>query len=483
MKKINVEEMKRHLKRTLKKKVRITVSLVFVFLMTNSISMSDYISVDDGKIGTSGYIVNEGGVALNPKSGGKVQKEVVGAYSVAVGNSAESKGEYSVAIGHNAKANKHLSTAIGKDTETKIYSSVVVGHESKAEQINRDGLTQAELQNLDKTPDEEGQATAVGIKAIAVAQATALGNDVYARGRSSIAIGSDDVKTYTNKITEYDAEHYFKKLYRAIDPDGDKYGFKEVDGKLKIKEDKKGNIIWSPTLAEGHGAIAIGTRSIAYDNGATAVGTLAYALGKESTAVGTLARAEGKSSIALGNKTAVFANNSVSTGNESQVIADGGMTYGYKAYAGGKNSIAIGSEVYANTEMDYNNQEFFTNGSNINKRLNLINLLTSDLNGVANSVNSSIPLKTGDFFGQNKNKTYLEEVEDIIEQSGGIAKAKTEYKNGVPNVVKNTGNNSIVIGSRSVASGNNAISLGRGTYSTAKNTLSVLTPKSWTNLI
>ena len=473
MKKINVEEMKRHLKRTLKKKVRITVSLVFVFLMTNSISMSDYISVDDGKIGTSGYIVNEGGVALNPKSGGKVQKEVVGAYSVAVGNSAESKGEYSVAIGHNAKANKHLSTAIGKDTETKIYSSVVVGHESKAEQINRDGLTQAELQNLDKTPDEEGQATAVGIKAIAVAQATALGNDVYARGRSSIAIGSDDVKTYTNKITEYDAEHYFKKLYRAIDPDGDKYGFKEVDGKLKIKEDKKGNIIWSPTLAEGHGAIAIGTRSIAYDNGATAVGTLAYALGKESTAVGTLARAEGKSSIALGNKTAVFANNSVSTGNESQVIADGGMTYGYKAYAGGKNSIAIGSEVYANTEMDYNNQEFFTNGSNINKRLNLINLLTSDLNGVANSVNSSIPLKTGDFFGQNKNKTYLEEVEDIIEQSGGIAKAKTEYKNGVPNVVKNTGNNSIVIGSRSVASGNNAISLGRGTYSTAKNTLSL----------
>ena len=461
MKNINIEEMKRYLKRTLKKKVRITVSLVFIFLMTNSISLADIV-IQNGKVG-EWHDMNEipkGSVALNPKGDGdgKAQVQKMGQYSVAIGQGAETKDN---------------SVAIGKDSHSNIPYSVVIGFKSEGQIIERNGLTEEEKKYLDDDSTKEGQATAVGSKAIAVSQATALGNDVYARGRSSIAIGSDDVKTYTNKITEYDAEHYFKKLYRAIDPDGEKYGFKEVDGKLKIKEDKKGNIIWSPTLAEGHGAIAIGTRSIAYDNGATALGTLAYALGKESTALGTLARAEGRSSIALGNKTAVFANNSVSTGNESQVIADGGMTYGYRAYAGGKGSIAIGSEVYANTKMNFDKEESFANGYNVNRKFKLVDLLKKDLNGIANNIISPKPLKTGDYFGQNPNKNYLDEVEGLIEQEHGIVEANSQEKNGISKVVVTNGKNAIVIGSRSVASGNNAISLGRGSYSIDNNSMAL----------
>ncbi|MBE3030891.1 hypothetical protein IMK15_02685, partial [Sneathia sp. DSM 16631] len=461
MKNINIEEMKRYLKRTLKKKVRITVSLVFIFLMTNSISLADIV-IQNGKVG-EWHDMNEipkGSVALNPKGDGdgKAQVQKMGQYSVAIGQGAETKDN---------------SVAIGKDSHSNIPYSVVIGFKSEGQIIERNGLTEEEKKYLDDDSTKEGQATAVGSKAIAVSQATALGNDVYARGRSSIAIGSDDVKTYTNKITEYDAEHYFKKLYRAIDPDGEKYGFKEVNGKLKIKEDKKGNIIWSPTLAEGHGAIAIGTRSIAYDNGATALGTLAYALGKESTALGTLARAEGRSSIALGNKTAVFANNSVSTGNESQVIADGGMTYGYRAYAGGKGSIAIGSEVYANTKMNFDKEESFANGYNVNRKFKLVDLLKNDLNGIANNIISPKPLKTGDYFGQNPNKNYLDEIEDLIEQEHGIVEANSQEKNGISKVVVTNGKNAIVIGSRSVASGNNAISLGRGSYSIDNNSMAL----------
>ncbi|WP_311678267.1 hypothetical protein, partial [Sneathia vaginalis] len=461
MKNINIEEMKRYLKRTLKKKVRITVSLVFIFLMTNSISLADIV-IYDGKVGEwhNTNVIPKGSVALNPKGDGdgKAQVQKMGQYSVAIGQGAETKDN---------------SVAIGKDSHSNIPYSVVIGFKSEGQTIERNGLTEEEKKYLDDDSTKEGQATAVGSKAIAVSQATALGNDVYARGRSSIAIGSDDVKTYTNKITEYDAEHYFKKLYRAIDPDGDKYGFKEVNGKLKIKEEKKDNIIWSPTLAEGHGAIAIGTRSIAYDNGATALGTLAYALGKESTALGTLARAEGTSSIALGNKTAVFANNSVSTGNESQVIADGGMTYGYRAYAGGKGSIAIGSEVYANTKMNFDKEESFANGYNVNRKFKLVDLLKKDLNGIANNIISPKPLKTGDYFGQNPNKNYLDEVEGLIEQEHGIVEANSQEKNGIRKVVVTNGKNAIVIGSRSVASGNNAISLGRGSYSIDNNSMAL----------
>ena len=49
-KKINIEEMKRYLKRSLKNRVRITTSLVMLFLMSNGITRADYISIDEGKI-------------------------------------------------------------------------------------------------------------------------------------------------------------------------------------------------------------------------------------------------------------------------------------------------------------------------------------------------------------------------------------------------------------------------------------------------
>lgn len=342
MKNINIEEVKRYLKRSLKKKVKITTSLIVLFMMSNSIvSMADWISLDGGKIGGSkDGTYKKGVVALNPKSenDGKPQSKKVGDYSIAIGLGAEAESVYSVSIGHNANSESSSSVSIGKDANTKMGNSVAIGAGSKVYNFDNDRGTGG-----------SGQGVAVGPNARAVSQATSLGNDTYAIGNSSIAIGSDDIDIYYNdKISKYDYEKYFKKLYNKIDntTTNPKYGFTNNGGTVSVWETAK----YSPTLAQGKGSIAIGSRTIAYENGTTALGTLAFALKEKSTALGTHTRAEGVGAIAIGNDTKVFSDNSVGAGNDIQILKKGGMGFGHDIISGGENSISIGTKVYSNVK-------------------------------------------------------------------------------------------------------------------------------------
>ena len=178
MKNINIEEVKRYLKRSLKKKVKITTSLIVLFMMSNSIVSGHVIVVDKGKIGSGsagaagkkwGSIINEppeGAIALNISATDKnrVAHENVGKYTVAVGYEAKAKGENSVAIGRgsniedgatnsiaigreakifksdqiesNSNGDEDIterSIAIGRMAETKIYKSTAIGSEASAE--------------------------------------------------------------------------------------------------------------------------------------------------------------------------------------------------------------------------------------------------------------------------------------------------------------------------------------------------------------
>ncbi|MBP7753000.1 MAG: YadA-like family protein [Veillonella sp.] len=187
-----------------------------------------------------------------------------------------------------------------------------------------------------------GQGVVVGSSSVATSQAVAVGGNVYAVGRSSIALGSDDNQAYKNTITQYDYENYFKNLYKYIDADGHTYGYYSGDASVTNKENTASRI-YSPTLAQGNGSISIGSRSLAYADGTTALGTLAFALGQGSTAVGTQTRAQGVGSIAIGSKSYVFTDNSIAAGNRTQITGDGSAAYGYRAAAVGDNSQSIGA--------------------------------------------------------------------------------------------------------------------------------------------
>ena len=154
---INVEEMKRYLKRSLKKKVKITTSLIVLFMMSNSIvSMADGLYIDDGRIysgsGTKKALLAKKdkqlnqSVALNARETGskdEVANDKVGVGSVAIGYGAEAGGKKvekntityfgsnAVAVGYKAKANSDESVAIGHEADAAFRESVSIGLQSE----------------------------------------------------------------------------------------------------------------------------------------------------------------------------------------------------------------------------------------------------------------------------------------------------------------------------------------------------------------
>lgn len=413
--------------------------------------------------------------------------------SIAIGHEADASGKGTIVIGEgsvvtnsiavNYDSDKYDYTGVSKTTAgggDDILQSVVIGTNSwfspKPYGFESDvGKTES---GVEKDFNSGGQGVAIGSEVVTTSQATAVGNNVFALGRSSIAIGSDDTSEYPQKISTYDAKTYFSHLYPAIDSTGSRYGFKYENGEATIvKQDK---VQYSPTLAQGDGAIAIGSRSIANAGGATALGTLAFALQKGSTAIGTLTRAEGVGALAFGNNTYVFADNSIAVGSKSQVLNIGGTAYGYKTYSAGDNSIAIGRDVYANVSMTGQKdgtRAVFTDKGKYN--FDPTKGARSILDGTSLAdLGATGMLLSGE---SNGSITYDQALEKLVAKDPsnadtvgmGFLTANTAEKNGVANVITTSGKNALVIGSRSVATGSNGISLGRGAISLADNSFAL----------
>ena len=265
------------------------------------------------------------------------------------------------------------------------------------------------------------QAVAIGNDVASTSQAVAIGNNTYALGSSSIAIGNDDNNEYRDKITDYDYDEYLKALYNKID-----------SGKVAYGTGSAPNAIFSPNVAGGQGSIAIGSRTLAYKNGSTAIGTLAFALGKGATALGTQSRAEGEGAIAIGNKTRNFADQALAIGNDSQIRYKGGTAIGLKARSAGEGAIAIGTEIYANASI--NNSIRNVKNKNINEIENYLNNL-------------------------NANTVKHHDIDGIVKNTN----------DGTTNLAKNA----IAIGTKSAAVGDNSIVLGRGSFAFAKNSFAL----------
>uniref|UniRef100_UPI0009C0BEAB adhesin n=1 Tax=Streptobacillus moniliformis TaxID=34105 RepID=UPI0009C0BEAB len=503
MKDIKVQKLKSFLKN----KVSINDKLVIRYFILgiaglSAMSYGAYLAIDDSKgtIGKSGKSSEDGEynskdniILAKYESGNKTSSSVV----IGAGGKTYAKGSENVVIGFNAKSEGKQSVVIGANTKSELERSVILGNNSY---VYKDYF---KINN--GVNDGDGQGVAIGNSVYSTGQATSIGNNTYAIGRSSIAIGNDDITEYKQSITDHDYKEYFKQLYEKIDENGNIYGYAKNGN---TSSDNKKKNIYSPTLAQGHGSIAIGSRSIAYADGSTALGTLAFALKKGSTAVGTLTRAEGEGAIAIGRETNVFANNAIASGNKTLVLKEGGAAYGLSAISGGQNSIAIGTEVYSNVEYDYEGKiKLKSNSKDVNTNLfGMLNdygdvaskedkrgLYGFDLNGVAKTIlglGTDTPLsnvmdakketylKSGDYFIGVK--SYIDGIEkafveakDDKDVKTDILKIKKEIKNGVKDIAKSSGKNAIVVGSKSGAFGDNGIALGRGSFSLKENSISI----------
>ena len=344
------KECERFLKRALKDKGMYSKGAVIAFLITGGIGFVAPVLLGDSvyaatykyvKVQTdTGRTFGEGeqdgetnSVILAPTSGANSGALAVSdTYTIYPGNF-NRKARNSVILGYGAYAN-------GLSTETTPSSFTAIGALSHA---------------------YGGQGTAVGSGTIAGIQATAIGNDVYATGDSSIAIGNDDIATkYRDRLSLETMKSVYgegpgKGLFESKEFQSSEGSFKKQLSVLDwnrfygsyLTDDK---LIYNPTISRGVGSIAIGSRSIAAKDGATAIGTLAYAFAEGSTAMGLRAftAKEAIGAVAIGEQSRSFAQGSLAVGNRNESTSLGSMSYGYNAKAVGEGSLAFGYNVLAN---------------------------------------------------------------------------------------------------------------------------------------
>ncbi|EPP4621208.1 YadA-like family protein [Escherichia albertii] len=254
-----------------------------------------YHSTADGRwstaIGAKTHSSGEASVALGISSTAEGQRSMavgassrsIGGYSIAFGRWAKSAGEFSIAqgdyaetgadeataIGRNSKALGIMSIALGSSANASKEYSMALGASSKAN--GTDSLALGRLSLASAT-----NAIAMGAETEAAENATAIGFNADAIGKSSLALGDNASANDTNSIA-----------------------------------------IGQGSEADKVGSIALGSNSKSAGENAIALGNSTNAGGKNSLAFGFGANANGDNAVAIGANSSAGADNTVSVGSSS----------------------------------------------------------------------------------------------------------------------------------------------------------------------
>ncbi|WKS99045.1 YadA-like family protein [Gallibacterium salpingitidis] len=435
--------------------------------------------------------------------------EHTGSNSVVIGRQAKAKATGVIAVGYQANATSDYTTVLGYQAEASSNNSIAIGYNSKAK--NNEFVTVVGSNSRGYNT----QASVFGSSSGAYAQATAIGNDVYAYGQSSVALGSDDLlgNDYSNasmksKFGDQLESGVIDTIYNSLRNDRNFFDSEGVFDN-KYKGDKA---IYSPTYAGGRGAIAIGSRTVAAKDLSTSLGSLSFALAERSTAVGIRSFVESSAigGTAIGERSSVFASNSVAIGNRTESTNTGTVSYGYLAKAVAQNSIAIGNRVAAgakfnatitaadnpNDSTTFNLQKQYETVNaagvdNISSALNEFNtklnkMLETDLplvkenNTYLTFGNGSKVQKTSTYMTDNNtasknaiaigNSSFAVKENSLAMGFGTLSDADNSFALGSYSYVKAGANNSIAIGVATIVSGANSFVAGVMAGTTAQNT-------------
>ncbi len=259
--------------------------------------------------------------------------------AVALGTSAEA-GHDSVVVGNKASATKDQSVAIGSNAEASAGQSIAIGSRVKRGFYNCDNSGIEDIVHC-----KGGHTIASG------PQSMALGANTWSQGDSSIAMGGDDLENLMEQTIQLeDGGTANLHAYYAEKTGFDLYG-QEAPDSNNLPAKPTGDSKYTNTSAKGHGAIAIGVKSIA---GGALTATLGTASQVDDTA---------HFGVALGSGSHVTKENAVALGagsltKEGAVYhpqstvpvfdEDGnltGETVGYLNYAGGAADMKPGDQV------------------------------------------------------------------------------------------------------------------------------------------
>ncbi|HBB4012445.1 TPA: adhesin [Escherichia coli] len=240
-----------------------------------------------------------------------VSAQAIGDRSVALGASSVASGGRSMALGRYAKTNGFTSLAIGDTALADGEKTIALGNTAQAYEIMSIALG-------DHANASKEYSMALGASSVAsAANAIAVGRDSAANGTDSIALGRLSLASAANAIA-MGAESEAAENATAIGFNADAIG----KSSLALGDNASAGETNSIAIGQGSEAskldsIALGSNSRSAGENAIALGNNSNAGGKNSLAFGFNTTANGDNAVAIGANSSAGADNTVSVGSSS----------------------------------------------------------------------------------------------------------------------------------------------------------------------
>ena len=249
----------------------------------------------------------------------------IGGASMAFGVSAQAIGDRSVALGASSVATGGRSMALGRYANTNGFTSLAIGDTALADgekTIALGNTAQAyEIMSIalgDHANASKEYSMALGASSVAsAANAIAVGRDSAANGTDSLALGRLSLASAANAIA-MGAESEAAENATAIGFNADAIG----KSSLALGDNASAGETNSIAIGQGSEAskldsIALGSNSRSAGENAIALGNNSNAGGKNSLAFGFNTTANGDNAVAIGANSSAGADNTVSVGSSS----------------------------------------------------------------------------------------------------------------------------------------------------------------------
>ncbi|HDV9969885.1 TPA: YadA-like family protein [Escherichia coli] len=240
-----------------------------------------------------------------------VSAQAIGDRSVALGASSVATGGRSMALGRYAKTNGFTSLAIGDTALADGEKTIALGNTAQAYEIMSIALG-------DHANASKEYSMALGASSVAsAANAIAVGRDSAANGTDSLALGRVSLASAANAIA-MGAESEAAENATAIGFNADAIG----KSSLALGDNASAGETNSIAIGQGSEAskldsIALGSNSRSAGENAIALGNNSNAGGKNSLAFGFNTTANGDNAVAIGANSSAGADNTVSVGSSS----------------------------------------------------------------------------------------------------------------------------------------------------------------------
>ncbi|MCW7034058.1 YadA-like family protein [Escherichia coli] len=240
-----------------------------------------------------------------------VSAQAIGDRSVALGASSVATGGRSMALGRYAKTNGFTSLAIGDTALADGEKTIALGNTAQAYEIMSIALG-------DHANASKEYSMALGASSVAsAANAIAVGRDSAANGTDSLALGRLSLASAANAIA-MGAESEAAENATAIGFNADAIG----KSSLALGDNASAGETNSIAIGQGSEAskldsIALGSNSRSAGENAIALGNNSNAGGQNSLAFGFNTTANGDNAVAIGANSSAGADNTVSVGSSS----------------------------------------------------------------------------------------------------------------------------------------------------------------------